>query len=161
MRPSLFPLLFGVAFAQDSFEVFSLPESIPYVIPTDPSLPPLRERLSSSESCSLDVLFLYDTTGSMGDTIDSVQSFGGVLAQKIQERQYDSRFAVARFADFPTVNDPRDSPYDLLAPFSPEIPSVFLSVQGGGDVPEAQGYALRMASNEHWRADAQRCFFVY
>ncbi|MSR86169.1 VWA domain-containing protein [Candidatus Woesearchaeota archaeon] len=162
-----FPLLIASAFAGEPIlsvpleKELVLPNYFPQTLVPD-LFPPLEKKLQDTVSCSsLDILFLYDVTGSMESTLASARQTGMRLLRGIKAQCKDVRFAFATVADFPVYGGVTDSPYTLVSAFSSSPDLSYkavehLLVSGGGDSPEAYPYALRKASNEDWREDAQR-----
>jgi len=109
-----------------------------------------------------DVLFVFDTTGSMGDAIQEAQEEVQQSMAQISGSLPDVQFGLASMADYgqATVNyngQPQVSPYDdenttnvpwtlhqAITPNQSLISSklLTLSADGGGDLPEAYGRAL-------------------
>ncbi|MBI5797492.1 VWA domain-containing protein [Candidatus Woesearchaeota archaeon] len=131
----------------------------------DEGIPPLTEQLPDADVCTeLDVLFLFDTTGSMDHYLAAAQEVAGHAAQKIQADIPHARFAVASVADFPQFGISKDRPYISVLDFQGDaslVGRVILPAQAGGDIPEAYPYALRMASNERWNAHARRYVVLF
>jgi hypothetical protein len=123
----------------------------------DPAVMPPRERREftfQTRIRSADVLFLVDTTGSMGSTLTSLRSnlstmilpgivraLGGPMA--------DVRYGVAEFRDFAEGGDRSMMDFALRVPqrMSPDAALAQRAVEslvaaGGGDGPEAQVPAL-------------------
>lgn len=98
-----------------------------------------------------DVLFLVDTTASMGEEIDNIRNdLRDRIAPGIRDAIPDSQLGVASFADFPVApcGDERiDSPFQLNQPVTNDIVAVqesvnALRVTNGRDEPESQVEAL-------------------
>jgi len=153
--------LFCLAFAYAQELVF--PE---FPFSSIDTIPSLERKIYSQGDCShLDLLFLYDGTGSMGPYLTQAQAHSIVLLEEVQKKYVDSRFAVAVVRDYAPLGS-SERPYELLSPFSSDPFLAFHALEslvalGGGDMPEAYPYALRKASNELWREEARRfVFFV-
>ena len=107
-----------------------------------------------------DILFLIDTTGSMGGTIAGLQSSLDALITSIREDIEDTAFGVARFDDFPTAGygDPAcrgegDTPYGLEqrvttvnADVAAGVDALNSPLHCGRDGPESQVEALYQAA---------------
>ena len=112
----------------------------------------------------LDVLFLLDATGSMGDEIDRLKATIDTVAQRVAalDPAPDVRFAMTLYRDegdaFVTAN------YDFTGDIA-EFQSALADVvaDGGGDYPEALDEGLADAlAKPSWRdpADAVQLIFV-
>jgi hypothetical protein len=97
-----------------------------------------------------DVLFLMDTTGSMGGEIAQIQArLRDTIIPGLAAEIADVRFAVARFDDFPvgSYGSSGDLPFQLVQPITSDVLATqsavnSLSARGGGDGPESQVEAL-------------------
>jgi hypothetical protein len=110
-----------------------------------------------------DIMFVFDTTGSMGGSIDSMKSYAVSFANALAASGIDYKLGLTEVRDFPNIcggscGSPEDSAYKLYndgnladsATFSSWISS--LSAGGGGDAPEAYLAALHHAAlYTHWR----------
>lgn len=101
----------------------------------------------------LDVLFLLDATGSMGDEIAQLQNNLLAITQHIDQLSVDSRYALVAY------RDRGDEYVTKVYDFTPEVglfQSYLNSVQaaGGGDIPESLNEALAVALKDvRWRGD--------
>jgi len=125
-----------------------------------------------------DVLFVFDTTGSMGSTLTSAKAEIQEAMTQIATAVPDPQFGLATVADYghATVNyngQPEVSPYDneypseapwtlrqAITPNQPLVSSALQSLiaKGGGDLPEAYGRGLFESANNPavaWRPDAR------
>ena len=89
-----------------------------------------------------DIVFLADTTGSMGPTLTNVQTNATDIMNDVRLAQSDSDFAAAQYKDVACGGG-----FNLDQSISPSIPAVQTAigtwVAGGGcDVPEDQLNAL-------------------
>ena len=107
----------------------------------------------------LDIAFVIDTTGSMGGSINAVQSSANQIINSIFDSALNSRIAVVGYNDPGTntflsfTNQP--SIEDRKSAAQSAINSV--SASGGGDFPEAVNAGLIRALNGsagEWRSDA-------
>ncbi|MES2155545.1 MAG: vWA domain-containing protein [bacterium] len=111
----------------------------------------------SSCTASVDVLFLFDTTGSMGATLVDVQAAATNIMNNVLATLPTTRFGVADYKDYPAsytypgysaaYGGPGDYPWKLDAPMGTPPAGVqtiinTLSAAGGGDTPEAMTRAL-------------------
>lgn len=114
---------------------------------------------ASATGGPVDVLFLFDTTGSMGGALSEAKSQVSGSIAKIRADYADSRFGVAAVADYAP-----DVPWALTSPLTADVAAVQsaidpLSASGGGDSPEAYTRALYEAAEDSavgWRAEAKR-----
>jgi hypothetical protein len=91
-----------------------------------------------------DVVFLADTTGSMGSAIANVQSNATSIMNDVRTAQADSDFAAANYTDF-DCTDP--FPFHLDQAITSSVPDVQTAINtwaagNGCDTPEAQVNAL-------------------
>jgi len=93
-----------------------------------------------------DVLFLVDTTGSMGGEINNLQTELSSLVGRVRTTIPDSAFGVARFDDFPTAGYGRspDVPFGLeqrvttnMADITAGVAALDMPLHGGVDGPES------------------------
>jgi uncharacterized repeat protein (TIGR01451 family) len=94
-----------------------------------------------------DVVFLADTTGSMGSTIANVQANATAIMNNVRSAQADSAFGAAQYKDFACGIDP--FAYNLDQAVTASIPAVQTAINSwtappgsGCDTPEAQINAL-------------------
>ena len=103
----------------------------------------------------LDVLFLVDATGSMGDEIERLKANMVGVAEKIADSPSapDVRFGLTSYRD--TTDDYVARTVDFTADVDAFIESLRgLVADGGGDTPEALNEALAQAVSEpRWRTD--------
>lgn len=119
--------------------------------------------IDQTVSGNLDVLFLFDTTGSMGGLITSAQTSASEILTSLSTFGDDVRFGVAHYEDFPTFpwGASTDVPYALLADIGSATAAQTainsLSLGNGSDWPESNLYALQQAATTtSWRDDATR-----
>jgi hypothetical protein len=93
-----------------------------------------------------DIFMLFDTTGSMGDDIATVQAKVGELITTIQGGTTDPAFGVGTYEDFPfdPWGGPADSAYELVLPVTTNTTDVTNAINSltlgfGNDTPES-GY---------------------
>jgi hypothetical protein len=122
-----------------------------------PHEPPRAVEVSFlSRILSAEVHFLVDVTGSMGEEIEQIRMrLRDAIIPGIAAQIPDVRFSVARYADYPVhpygssgaAGEPRDDLYRLEQASTTDIGAVQraverLTLQSGGDVPEATVEAL-------------------
>lgn len=110
----------------------------------------------------LDVLFLLDTTGSMGDEIDRLKTTIDSIARRVGglDGSPDVRFGMTIYRD--TGDAYLTRTFDLTADASAFRSALAkVSAAGGGDTPEALDEALAAAIAEpSWHADAMKLIFL-
>jgi hypothetical protein len=111
-------------------------------------------------SAVADVLFVSDTTGSMGSAISAVRSTFGATATALSSFG-DVATGAAQYKDQTAAGDPFN--YNLDAPISKNSSSTQAAINtwsayGGGDDPEQGLYALTQASGSStgWRTGAKK-----
>lgn len=111
---------------------------------------------------ALDVVFVIDTTGSMGDEIDRVKATLLGVTEKLRslEREFTLRYGAVLYRDL------GDAYVTSAHPFTSDIAAFdaalrLVDASGGGDTPESlnQGLAVAVESME-WRADAAHVAFL-
>lgn len=114
-----------------------------------------------------DVLFLFDTTGSMGGALDRAKAQILTVQERIRADIPDVQFAVAEMKDYPGVEeygDPGDYPWKLLQPVTADADRIQAAIdvmyaEGGNDSPEAYAGALHQADVDPavgWRSGTRR-----
>lgn len=115
---------------------------------------------------SLDVVFLIDSTGSMGSYINNVKSQASSLLDTLADSFRDFRVSVVEYRDFP--QDPYGEPTDFITKVRTSFTDSkttavnainAITVNGGNDFPEAVFSALkRTAAGDEiggWRTDSE------
>ncbi len=114
-------------------------------------------------SAKADVFFLFDTTGSMEDLLDSAKEKAAEILNNASSLG-DVAFGVGYYEDFPTgdYGISTDIAYQLVTDISKNTTAVrnainSLSLGHGNDWPEANLYALsQVASSTGWREGSTR-----
>lgn len=126
-------------------------------------LPSLVNKLPNNPTCApLDLMILFDNTGSMEPYISEAKVKGTQILDVINKTYPGTRFSIATVADSPRAGGSAgDQPYARLIDFTFNRTDAAnairkISLANGGDTPEAYPLALRMASNEQWRPNAYR-----
>jgi len=110
-----------------------------------------------------DVLFLVDTTGSMGGTITGLRTELNNIVSMVRGTIADSAFGVARFDDFPASpygSTTTDVPFGLIQRITTNMTDITSGVAGltlhsGADGPESQIEAMfQAASGDGFRSGA-------
>jgi len=112
---------------------------------------------------ALDILFLVDTTGSMGSSLANVSAGFSSISANILGVAPNASFGVAEYKDFNT-GDPFTYRLDAnIGSTSAQVQTALsgLSASGGADTPEAGLYALQQAATTTaWHVGSQR-FIVW
>ncbi len=122
----------------------------------------IGERQQVPDTIPLDVLFLIDTTGSMGDEIARIKATLLRVTERLKEleQEFDLHYAAVLYRDV------GDEYVTKAHPFTGDIESFVQTLQGvqaagGGDGPESLNQGLAHAvSLEGWRDDAARVMFL-
>lgn len=115
-----------------------------------------------AEVGAVDLCFVIDTTGSMGDDIADVKENMSSIYNALRMKSDDFRIALVDYRDYSErTGDDDDYPARLQMDFTndtDEIQSVIdgLGLGNGGDEEETIYSALVMAANLEWRADAEQ-----
>lgn len=122
---------------------------------SEPNQTIVLEGVDHDGSVRLDVLFLVDATGSMGDEIERLKANMVGVAEKISESdaEPDVRFALTSYRD--TTDDYVARTVDFTSDVGSFVESLRgLVADGGGDTPEALNEAFAQAVSEpRWRTD--------
>lgn len=119
--------------------------------------------VSSDATGKADIVFVIDTTGSMGSAIANVKNNVNVFAEKlVNEYNVDANFSLIEFRDINVdgVNSTKQHKnmtsnwFTNVNTFKNEVNK--LTVDGGGDLPETPIDGLEMARRLDWRGDATR-----
>ena len=111
---------------------------------------------------TLEVLFLIDTTGSMGDEIDQIKTSLLVVTSKAKARRADLvlRYGAVLYRDI------NDDYLTMAHPFTEDLAAFNGALQGvtaggGGDLPEAMNQGLeRAVEGVEWQPDAAKVVFL-
>lgn len=111
---------------------------------------------------TLEVLFLIDTTGSMGDEIDQIKTSLLAVTSKAKERRTDLvlRYGAVLYRDL------NDDYLTMAHPFTEDLAAFDTALQGvtaggGGDLPEAMNQGLeRAVEGVQWQPDAAKVVFL-
>jgi len=114
----------------------------------------------------LDVVFVVDTTGSMGDEIAQVRDNLSSLVDVLDERTNSYRVGVVTYRDFAErTGDAIDYPSRVEQTFTSDRPSIQaaidgLSAAGGGDFPESVFSGIDAALDLPWRPGVAKIAIV-
>lgn len=116
---------------------------------------------SYEEPCKLDLMFMIDTTGSMGDELRYIQEELVDVVERVgEDKTISIRVSVNFYRDegdeyIVKYYDFRDDVYEMAELIKTE------KAAGGGDFPEAVHKALENVVDHRWRDDAIKlCFLV-
>ena len=103
---------------------------------------------------TVDLAFVLDTTGSMGEEIEAVKSTIRTVAAKLGSDQTDVRIGLVEYKDRGDAEVTHAYPFSSdLAAFSRSVAR--LTAGGGGDYPEDMQAGLSLALDQlQWRPDA-------
>ena len=99
----------------------------------------------------LDLVFVFDDTGSMSDEIEGAKEGVRFLTEEIDAQEMDARYSLVTFKNEPTVRTPftRDA-----ATVTSHVDDLYAS--GGGEIPEGNFDAIERALDLDYRPGAQR-----
>lgn len=127
---------------------------------------PSSAKAIAPTSSDTDIVFVVDTTGSMGDTINQVKANIPTLASDIASLSRTTRFALVDFQDHPVEGGgPSDYPAKVQLPFTSSIAELTSSAQNltlgyGGDWEESV-YSGAMAGLElDWRPGVKKIMII-
>jgi hypothetical protein len=114
------------------------------------------------ETIALDVCFLIDTTGSMGDEIDRIKATLLGVTERLRDlaMEFDLRYGAVLYRDLSDAYLTKAHPFtgDIEA-FSEALQAV--RAQGGGDAPESLNQGLAEAVGRMaWREGAAKVMFL-
>ncbi|HVP25412.1 MAG TPA: vWA domain-containing protein, partial [Methanomicrobiales archaeon] len=133
-----------------------------------------------------DVVFAFDTTGSMGQVLDAMKSQGIQVMNDIRGEIPDTRFGAASFMDYPygytsflgytckdgnniipcVYGDPGDYAFLKNMDLTSDISAISSSIKGipkgsGGDWPEDYARVIYESRNFSWRLDAKKIYVIF
>ena len=118
-------------------------------------------------SSSIDIVFVVDTTGSMGDDIDTVKTDINTYLDTLQENDIDYRIALVDYRDFASrTYDDADYAYNVCLDFTDDGESIraavlSLSLGYGGDGPKTVYSGLVDGLKAlSWRDDAGKAAII-
>lgn len=130
----------------------------------------------------LDLVFVFDVTGSMSDEIDQMKARATEIVQRVQAIVPDTVFAVATLSDYPLVTgggslfdilgqlisfgSGDDYPWRLDLDFTPQAARVqtainHIGLMDGGDNPESYLRALKEVQSLTWRPRTRRIVVLF
>lgn len=114
----------------------------------------------------LDLCFVVDTTGSMGDDIANAKENMEDILEHLAEKTENYRVALIDYRDYPErTDDSRDYPYKVQLHFTTNNESITdaiddLDLGDGGDNEETVYSALMAAVGLDWRSDAKKVIII-
>ena len=114
----------------------------------------------------IDVAFVIDTTGSMGDDIDAVRDNVKAIVSKARAKSSSARFALVEYKDSPdSGGDADDFPARVDTDFTSDTTTLQteldgLVADGGGDFPETVYSGMMSALKLSWRAGVKKSLVV-
>lgn len=122
---------------------------------------------SAAKISKLDLAFVIDTTGSMGDDIDEVkENMKGYLDDLVENGLVDYRIAIVDYRDFASRGSSYDYPYQVQLDFTNDYDDIVNAINGlslghGGDREETLCSALIDGLDElSWRNTAGKAAIV-
>lgn len=116
----------------------------------------------------VDILILFDRTGSMRNVIESTADASTDIVKQVQTYAPNTRFAVASVSDYsPLFSSSKDKRTWLLdADFTLEAANIANAIANiklvkGGDLPEAYSRGLNESTLLNWRADAKKIIVFF
>jgi hypothetical protein len=113
-----------------------------------------------SASGPVDLVFAIDTTGSMGDDIDSVKAQTSTILSLLKGSSSSARAGLVLYKDEGDVYVTK-----VASPLTTDLDSVnsaiqSITVDGGGDTPEAVNSGLIAAIGEDWRPGVKKAVIL-
>jgi len=140
----------------------------------------VKVKLGSKPIPKVDVLFVFDVTGSMGGELESAKIRGKALMEYVASDVVpNARFGVASFCDYPGAfaygdyasdyGEGADYPWALDSPITKDIGDAqaaikSLSIRSGSDTPEDYTRALYECAEDAavgWRSDTKKIVVVF
>lgn len=156
--PSRFPEMVVYIDAEASKLPAGLTEE-DFVVTEDGEPAEIIDFAGEGEQRPVDVVFVIDTTGSMGDEIMGVINTSLAFADGLRANNRDFRLGLVTFSDVIEVvrNEDRTLTADAEV-FKSWVSELY--ADGGGDDPEISLDGLEAATQMHFRPDAQKVFIL-
>lgn len=123
-------------------------------------------RVLGTGTDGLDVCFVVDTTGSMGDDIDNAKENMTDILDNLAEKTSNYQVALIDYRDFSERSgDSDDYPYEVQLQFTDDQQDILdaindLGLGSGGDNEETVYSALMAAVELNWRSDAKKVIIL-
>lgn len=127
---------------------------------------PVNRVLRTEVDDGLDLCFVVDTTGSMGDDIQNAKENMARILEHLANKTHNYRVALIDYRDYPSRSyDSRDYPYHIQLQFSENNDAIInainhLDLGDGGDNAETVYSALMAATRMDWREDAKKVIII-
>jgi len=141
-----------------------------YLITSNQAQADIQYRATESKvmKAPVDILFLFDRTGSMKEVINTTASAASGIVNDIQKSAPNTRFAVASVCDYsPIFTSSQDKrTWILHADFTLDADAVAkasddIVLTNGGDIPEAYSRGFYEASLLGWRYNAKKIIIFF
>ena len=126
----------------------------------------VKEVVSKSGTAGLDLCFVVDTTGSMGDDIGNAKEHMSEILNQLSEKTEDYRVALIDYRDYASrTHDGNDYPCRLQLAFTSDPDAITEAINAldlgyGGDEEETVYSGLMEAVRQEWRPDAKKVIIV-
>lgn len=127
---------------------------------------PVEKVLKTEIDNGLDLCFVVDTTGSMGDDIDNAKENMANILEHLAEKTENYRIALIDYRDFSSRSGYSvDYPYQVQLYFTNNNADITAAIDNldlgnGGDNEETVYSALMAAVNLDWRSDAKKVIII-
>lgn len=121
--------------------------------------------VNTGGSSGLDLCFVVDTTGSMGDDIDNARENMKQILDSLAEKTEDYRVAVVDYRDFPDRGDSEDYAAKVQLEFTNDRDDITAAIDGldlgyGGDWKETVYSGIITALSLDWRKGASKAIII-
>ena len=122
--------------------------------------------LRQDASDALDLCFVIDTTGSMGDDINNAKSNMSEILQHLQDKTENYRVALIDYRDFSSRSgNSLDYAFRIQLLFTASESAIRTAINGltlghGGDGPETVYSGIMAATKLSWREDARKVIII-
>lgn len=126
----------------------------------------VKKVLKTEADDGLDLCFVVDTTGSMGDDIENAKENMTNILEHLADKTQNYRVALIDYRDYPERSeDPADYPYKIQLHFTNDNDAITdainaLDIGNGGDSEETVYSALMAAVKLEWKNDAKKVIII-